>query len=84
MFWLLQSSIDTQLHALHSLSVFVAFVLPDHNRRSVSKFVTTLTNLGWIITTVKHYFPDIGDSVAGYTSVILGIHNLTQSTVSSI
>ncbi len=83
-FWLLQSSIVTQLHELRSLSVFVVFVHPDHDGRSVSKFVTTLTNLGWIITTVKHFFLDVGNSITRYTSVILGIHNSTQSTVSLI
>jgi hypothetical protein len=76
-FWSLQLLIVTQLHRLHSFSVFVAFVHPDHDEHSVSKFVTTLTNMGWIITTVHYYFPDVGNSITGYTSVILGVHNLT-------
>ncbi len=41
-FWALQTSIVTQLHAIQSLSLFVAFVHPDHDGRSVLRFVNDL------------------------------------------
>ncbi len=38
-FWLLQASIMEQLHAIQKLRLFIAFVHPDHNGRSVTKIL---------------------------------------------
>jgi hypothetical protein len=41
-FWLLQASIVEQLYAIRKLHLFVAFIHPDHDGRSVTKFATRL------------------------------------------
>ena len=43
-FWAIQASIVAQLHVICRLNLFVAFAHPDHDGRSVSKFVKTLTS----------------------------------------
>jgi hypothetical protein len=80
-FWTLQASIVENLFNLRRLRIFVAFVHPDHDGRSVSKFVRQLHIGGWVITRTDALFPDFGDSVVGTVSVIIGIHTSTQSKV---
>jgi hypothetical protein len=83
-FWTIQASIVVQLQAIRKLSLFVTFVHPDHDGRSVSKFVSQLSTAGWIISTTLCSFPDYGNSVAGGTSIIVGIHTNTQSKVKKL
>jgi hypothetical protein len=83
-FWTIQASIVVQLQAIHKLSLFIAFIHPDHDGRSVSKFVSQLSTAGWIISTTLCLFPDYGDSVAGGTSIIVGIHTNTQLKVKKL
>jgi hypothetical protein len=83
-FWAIQTSIVTQLQAIRKLRMFVAFVHPDHNCRSVSKFVTQLSTLGWVISSMKCSFPDYGDSVIGTTTVVVGVHSNSQSKVNAL
>ena len=52
-FWSIQASIVAQLRLIRRLNLFVAFVHPDHDGRSVSKFVITLTSSGWVISSTK-------------------------------
>jgi len=80
-FWGIQASIVRQLQLIRRLTLFVAFVHPDHDGRSVSKFVSQLKSNGWITSTTACTFPALGDSVIGSTSVIVGIHDSTQSKV---
>ena len=76
-FWAIQTSIVIQLQAIRRLRVFIAFVHPDHDSRSVSKFVTQLDRSGWIISSTKCSFPDYGDSVIGTATIIVGVHTNT-------
>jgi hypothetical protein len=64
--------------------MFVAFVHPDHDSRSSSKFVTQLSNSGWVIFFTKCSFPDYGDSIVGTTTIIVGVHLNTQSKVDTL
>ena len=80
-FWTLQASIIENLFNLRRLCIFVAFVHPDHDGWSVSKFIRQLHIGGWVITRTVASFPDFGDSVVGTVSVLLGIHTSTQSKV---
>jgi hypothetical protein len=81
MFWLLQASIVEQLHAIQKLRLFIAFVHPDHDGCSMTKFVAQLHPQGWIISKTQCSFPDYGNSVVGTSSVVIGIHNSIQSKV---
>jgi hypothetical protein len=80
-FWSLQTSIVTQLHIIRLLSLFVAFVHPDHDGRSVSRFVSNLSKTGWVTSSTKLEFSSFGDSIVGTTTMIVGVHNSTESTV---
>jgi hypothetical protein len=83
-FWNLQASIVSQLQAIWKLCMFVAFVHPDHDSRSISKFVTQLSSLGWVISSTKCAFPDYGNSVIGTTTIVVGVHTNTQSRVNAL
>jgi hypothetical protein len=83
-FWSLQASIIGQIHIIQKLRLFVAFVHPDHDGRSVFKFVTQLSKSGWVISSTKCYYPDYGDSVVGTTTIIVGVHTNTQATVDKL
>jgi hypothetical protein len=83
-FWNLQASIVAQLQAIRKLYMFVAFVHPDHNSRSVSKFDTQLSSSGWVIFSAKCTFQDYGDSVIGTTTILVGVHTITQSRVNAL
>jgi hypothetical protein len=83
-FWGLQASIVQQLQLIRHLRLFVAFVHLDHDSRSVSKFISNLTSCGWVLSTTKCTFPDLGDSVVGILSIIVGIHDSTQSKVAPL
>ncbi len=80
-FWLLQTSIITQLHIIRLLTLFVAYVHPDHDGRSVSRFVSDLSKTGWVISSTKLEFSSFGDSIVGTTTMIVEVHNSTESTV---
>jgi hypothetical protein len=71
-FWSLQASIVAQLQAIQKLRMFVALVHPNHNSRSISKFVTQLSNSGWVISSTKCSFPDYGDSIVSSTTMLWG------------
>ncbi len=47
-FWELQTSIVTQLHTICSLSLFVSFVNPDHDSRSILCFIKDLSRTWWV------------------------------------
>jgi hypothetical protein len=79
MFWLLQASIVEQLHTIQKLRLFIAFVHPNQNGCSMTKFVAQLHPQGWIISRTQCSFPDY--SVVGTSLVLIGIHNSTQSKV---
>jgi hypothetical protein len=64
--------------------MFVAFVHPDHNSHSVSKFVMQLSNSGWVISSTKCSFPDYGDSIVSSTTNVMGVHLNTQSKVDAL
>jgi hypothetical protein len=77
----LQTSIVTQLHPIQTLSLFVAFVHPDHDSRSILRFVNNLSRTGWVISLTHMDFTNNGDTVVGHTTIIVGIHNSTESSV---
>jgi hypothetical protein len=80
-FWALQTSIVTQLYAIQSLSLFVAFDHPDHDSRSVLHFINNLSYTGWITLSTRLDYTNYGDTVVGQTTVIVGIHNSMESLV---
>ncbi len=80
-FWLLQASVVEQLYAIRKLHLFIAFIHPDHDGCSVTKFVTRLHPQSWIISKLVCSFPNYGDLVVGTCSVLIGNHNCTQLKV---
>jgi hypothetical protein len=80
-FWALQTSIVTQLHAIRSLSLFVAFVHPDHDSCSILHFVNDLSQTGWVTLLMHMDFTNYGNRVVGHTTLIVGIHNSTELLV---
>jgi hypothetical protein len=80
-FWNIQASIVAQLCLIRHLHICVAFVHPDHDGRAVTKFCLQLKSSGWILSSTKCFFPHYGDSVAGHLSVIIAVHDSTQSKV---
>ena len=76
-FWSIQASIVTQMQLIRKLRLFVAFVHPDHDGRSVAKFIAQLSHSGWVISSTKCHFPNHGDSVIGTTTIIVGVHTNT-------
>jgi len=83
-FWSLQGSIVAQLHIIRRLNLIVVFVHPDHDGRLVAKFMKTLTSSGWVISSTKISFPDLGDSIVGTTTVLIGVHDSTESKVNAV
>jgi hypothetical protein len=62
-FWAIQASIELQLQSIQRLNLFVAFVHPNHDGRSISKFVSQLKSSRWVISTLKCSFPNYGYSI---------------------
>jgi hypothetical protein len=80
-FWTIQASIVAQLRIIRKLNMFVEFVHPDHDGCAITNFMSLLKSSGWVLSTTKFLFPDFGNSIIGTTSVIVGVHNSTQSRV---
>jgi hypothetical protein len=59
----------------------VAFIHPDHEGCSVSRFVSDLSKTGWVTSSTKLDFNSFGNSVVGTVTMIIGVHNLTKSAV---
>jgi hypothetical protein len=83
-FWNIQAAIVTQLRLFWQLNLFVAFIHPDHDGRSVSKFVNQLSLSGWVLSRMTCLFPNFDDSVIGQANLILGVHDSTQSRTEPI
>ncbi len=83
-FWQLQGTIVAQLHSLHDLQVVIAIVLPDHDGRCVTSFVTSFKSKGWRITRSDVSYPDQGDTIAGACQVLIGLHTSCASIVEPI
>jgi hypothetical protein len=66
------------------LNLFVAFIHPDHDGRSVSKFVNQLSSSGWVLSRTTCSFPNFGDSVIGRANLVVGVHDSTQSQTERI
>ena len=78
-FWDLQAHIVTQFRLIRSLSVFAAFVHPDHDGRAVSVgLVTKLRADGWVISDTNISYASYGDSVSGTCRLIVGVHSNTE------
>ena len=80
----IQASIVLQLWSIWRLKLFVAFVHRDHDGCSISEFVSQLKSSGWVISTMKCLFPDFVDSIIGTASIIVGVHDSTQSRVKPV
>jgi hypothetical protein len=59
-------------------------VNPDHDGRPVSLLATALKQSGWVLSDTSLYYPDFGDSVAGSSRVIIGVHQETDSSVAPL
>ena len=78
-FWELQASIVTQLRLIRSISIVVAFVHPDHDRRAVSTgFAAKLRTDGWLLSNTPILYPSFGDSIAGSCRLLIGVHSNTE------
>ena len=62
----------------------VVFVHPYHGGRFLSTFQTALRRTGGVLSAQQIEFPDWDDSVDGHCSVIIAVHNTTDSTVDPI
>eukprot|EP00956_Cyclotella_meneghiniana_P020963 scaffold37640_cov83-Cyclotella_meneghiniana.AAC.2 len=80
-FWQLQASVVIQLRTVRSLSIFVAFIPPYHDKRCVATFLSIITDKGWVTSDTVARFPTFGDSVDSSARVIIGVHSLTMSNV---
>lgn len=76
-FWQTQAAIIAQLRVIHRLCLFVAFVDPRHDGKCVTGFKSTMKRAGWHITASPLAYPSFGDSVAGSTHIIVGVHSST-------
>jgi hypothetical protein len=83
-FWNIQAAIVTQLRLIWQLNLFVAFVHPDHDGRSVSKFVNQLLSSGWVLSRTTCSFPNFGDLVIRRANLVMGVHDSTQSQTEPI
>lgn len=83
-FWTLQASIVIQMRLIRSLSLFVAFVHPDHDSSSVKSFCTKVRTDGWVLTSTPVSYPDYGDSVADSCRLIIGVHTNTEEKVAPL
>ena len=83
-FWGVQASIAIQLKLIWKLNLFIAFVHPDHNGRSIFKFVKQLASSGWVLSHTTCLFPDFGDSVIGKALIIVGVHDSTKARTERI
>ena len=83
-FWQVQASIVTELRTARHLSLFVAFVHPDHDGRAVSLFTKSLERNHWLISDETISFPSLGDSVVGRMRLVIGIHSETESNASTL
>ncbi len=83
-FWNIQAAIVTQLRLIWQLNLFVAFVHPDHDGCSVSKFVNQLLSSGWVLSRTTCSFPNFGESVIEQANLIVGVHDSTQSRTEPI
>ena len=83
-FWRLQVTIVSQLRALRDLQVFIAIVLPDHDGRSVTGFVRTMHKHGWKVSKYDIEFPTYGDSIAGASRFVIGVHSSCATLVEPI
>jgi hypothetical protein len=61
--------------------MFVAFVHPYQDSRSVLRFVNNLSQTGWVTTMMCMDFTNYGDTVVGPTTIIVDIHHATESSV---
>jgi hypothetical protein len=83
-FWKLQLSIIAQLCLIHSLLTIMAVVIPDHDHRTVSAFVQSLTATHWKGTSQEVYYPNIGDSISDSCTIVTAICTSCASTVNPI
>ncbi len=58
----------------------MAFDHSDHNSHSVLHFVN-LSQTGWITSSMRTDFTSYGNIIVGHTTIIVGIHNSTESLV---
>ncbi len=80
-FWKLQLAIITQLRIIQSLSIIVAFVIPDHDGRSVKSFVRGLSAAKWKVSSRDVSYTKICDPIVDSCTVIIAIHSSSASVV---
>jgi hypothetical protein len=80
-FWQLQLSIIAQLRLIRLLSVVVAVVIQDHDRRSVTAFIRGLLAAHWKVKSIDVAYNYIGDTVADSCTIITAVHTSCSSSV---
>ena len=83
-FWTIQNSIISQLRFIRSLSVVVAIIIPDHDGASVKRFITSLSNQHWSVSTRQVSYDLMGDSIADSCTILTAIHTSCASSVEPI
>jgi hypothetical protein len=80
-FWKQQLAIIAQLRLIRSLSLVVAIVIPDHDRRSVKAFIQGLTTAHWKVSSCNTSYVEMGDSVVDSCTIIIAVHSSAASAV---
>jgi hypothetical protein len=76
---------DIQAHNVKSLSIFMAFVHPDHDGCTVScGFFTKLCNNSWLISDAQIVYTAYRDPVAGSCHLIVGVHSNAEQNCTSL
>ena len=83
-FWTTHASIINQLRLINRLCLMVAFIHPDHDKRSVSQFHSSLKRSGWLASSTPVFFPDIGDTISGFSTVTIAVHSSTTPDATAI
>jgi hypothetical protein len=83
-FWKLQLSIIAQLRLIRSLSIVVAIVISDHDRRAIRSFSKGLAAAHWKISSREVSYLDIGDSIADSCLLITAVHSSCTTNVDPI
>ena len=81
LFGKLQLLIIAQLRLIWSLSIIVAIVIPDHDRRAAKSFIKGLKAAHWKVSLRAVSYLEIGDSISDSCSVMTAIHSSCASKV---
>ena len=68
-----------QLRLIPLLSIVMAIVIPDHDKRAVKSFIKGLEAAHWKVSRRAVSYLEIGDSISDSCSVITAVHSSCAS-----